>query len=309
MNADSPSLLLASLRRYLLGLSPESERDQLEDAVFSRDEILEQIDFAEDDLIESYLRGNLSEPEVSAFKTFFLKSPDRRRQLEISRAMRTIYSLRESEPAPSRDREQRSIWHRFMMPVRMPLFPAAAVALLLLLGVWMGSRLTVTTRSSEELAGLRDQLSRTEQRLRREQARGEELARETERLRMAATTKSQPAKTSPVFSFLLAPGNLRDGEPKRLAIPPDADRLDVTLESDIPSDFRKFRVIIRRSSDGAELWSKSLERTAISRDGSSITVTLPSSILPKGDYLLTLSGAADGKYEVLNDYSFRMAGK
>ena len=84
------SLLFESdelLVRYHLGeLSPE-ERDAVEARYFADDAFHEQVLAAEEELIDSYLRGELSTNQRAHFEGWFLRIGDRLEKLEFARAL------------------------------------------------------------------------------------------------------------------------------------------------------------------------------------------------------------------------------
>src|SRR2546430_17616810 len=67
----------AVLRHYLLGKLSEDEQSGVEERLFATEEYGEQLSLAEDDLIDSYVRGELSGRESERFEAHFLSSPRR----------------------------------------------------------------------------------------------------------------------------------------------------------------------------------------------------------------------------------------
>jgi CheY-like chemotaxis protein len=74
------------LVRYLLGDLTEEEQGQVEDRVFEDSEYLGALEAAEADLIDSYVRGELSRLE-RRFECRFLTSPQRQSKVEFARAL------------------------------------------------------------------------------------------------------------------------------------------------------------------------------------------------------------------------------
>ena len=68
----------ARARRYLLGEASEEECASLEQEYFERQEALERIEAAEDDLIEDYLAGQLTAADRDRFERGYLSSPQHR---------------------------------------------------------------------------------------------------------------------------------------------------------------------------------------------------------------------------------------
>ena len=75
------------LKDYLLGRLGESS-DEIEAQLFKTEGMLEQLDVAEDELIEDYLDGRLDEAARVRFEEMFLTSKIRRAKLEIIRSLK-----------------------------------------------------------------------------------------------------------------------------------------------------------------------------------------------------------------------------
>jgi hypothetical protein len=84
----------ALMLRYFLGSLSEQERGQLEEEYFHDDLAFEELETVETELIDSYVRGELSGPEREQFETSYLRSPDRRKKVENAKSM--MVALREA---------------------------------------------------------------------------------------------------------------------------------------------------------------------------------------------------------------------
>src|SRR4051812_2286769 len=80
------------LVRYLLGNLSETEQVQVEDRAFADAEYLTALEAAEADLIDAWVRGELSSAERRAFERRFLTSPTRRSKVAFARALKTVTS-------------------------------------------------------------------------------------------------------------------------------------------------------------------------------------------------------------------------
>src|ERR1051326_8736660 len=78
------------LPTYLLGDLPEEKQVQLEDCAFANASYMEALETAEADLIDSYVRGELPAAGHRLFEQRFLKSPQRRRKVEFTRALAQV---------------------------------------------------------------------------------------------------------------------------------------------------------------------------------------------------------------------------
>src|SRR5215470_8373346 len=75
------------LARYLLRDLPEQERMEIEDRYITDGDIYEQLLVAEDELIDDYVRGELSARDRELFERNFLTSPGRRERVKSARTL------------------------------------------------------------------------------------------------------------------------------------------------------------------------------------------------------------------------------
>ena len=78
------------LVRYLLGGLPEDEQVRVEERAFSDREYLGIIEAVEADLIDAYVRGELSASDRQQFERRFLASRERRTKVEFARALAEV---------------------------------------------------------------------------------------------------------------------------------------------------------------------------------------------------------------------------
>jgi len=120
--------------RFLLGEAPPDEQEQFEIRLLEDAELQEVIQAAEFDLIDDYIRGDLTAREARSFERNFLNSPARRRKLELARIILNPHettaekslsnNVTEMARLPTHRRSQKLI-------VRRPFIPIAAGVLLL----------------------------------------------------------------------------------------------------------------------------------------------------------------------------------
>src|SRR5215212_1304020 len=145
----------AFIARYLLGELPEEEQARIEDRAFADRDYFAIITAVENDLIDGYVRQELSETERRQFENRFLASAERRKRVEFARTFASI-PLEAAVVEPAR----RSVvapavpsWRESLEAFIRGLNPAArfamAAAMLLVLagGAWL---LTETLRSRNE---------------------------------------------------------------------------------------------------------------------------------------------------------------
>lgn len=125
-----------SLHAYLLGGLPLDEQMRLEERLLLDREYVELLLIVEEELIDDYLRGTLSDRDRARFETHFLITPDRRQKLRRARVLRRYVNNAQAIPAQAPAREampRASWWQVFLTPAWRP-----AIAAFLMLGLGLG---------------------------------------------------------------------------------------------------------------------------------------------------------------------------
>lgn len=123
-------------RQYLLGqLTDEAKQQEIEQRLLNDDEFFEELEVTEEDLIDEYLTGKLSENEQGRFERYFLGSPERQQKLRFARTLNryvtTVGSQNISVP----------FWSRFWSTNNWALPAAAATAVMVVVaGIFWLSR-------------------------------------------------------------------------------------------------------------------------------------------------------------------------
>jgi CHAT domain-containing protein len=91
----------ATIREYLLGRLAAEDREEFEQRFFADEELFEKLQTAEDDLIDDFLSGNLSQDDVNLFQKNFLIGSKREQELRIGKAWRDYASAHADEKAPT----------------------------------------------------------------------------------------------------------------------------------------------------------------------------------------------------------------
>lgn len=116
------------LRRYLLdGLDRES-REDVERRLFSDDRLFwERFCLIEDELIDDYVRGDLTGDDRDRAERHFLCTAERQGKVAFARALQEYVAATRVEQEPV----QVPLWRRLRMPVAVPSWAAAAAVALL----------------------------------------------------------------------------------------------------------------------------------------------------------------------------------
>jgi hypothetical protein len=329
MAADLKSETL--IARYLLGELPEEQQVEIEDRAFSDREFMASVTAVENDLIDEYVRGELSETDRRRFESRFLVSESRRKRVEFARALvQLLPEMRVTERETRKASATRSSWRDALAALIHELNPAGRIALatatllILLGGAWLITQ-TLTLRSQlNRLQAQQSSQQNDRETLQRqidaERRRSEELAAQLnqekqqraqsdESLRRLSETAKQPneAPRSIIASLTLLPGISRGASTQpKLILPPNASiaRLQIGIEPE--EDYKSFSVELR-TTGGRTVWMRDSLTTRSSRGGRSIRLTLPASVLLPGEYELRLRGLPEtGPTEDVGFYYFQV---
>ena len=305
------------INRYLLGELPEEQQVEIEDRAFSDQEFMAIITAAENDLIDEYVREQMSAADQGRFESRFLASESRRKRVEFARALTQLLDetrvtereTRKVSAAPVSWREALAAFFNGLNPVgRLAL--TAATLLILVGGAWLITQ-TLTLRSQlnqlqAQRSSQQNNQQTLEQQVESERRRNDELsaqlnqekqqrAQSDESLRQLSESvkqQQQPneAPRSIIASLTLLPGISRGAttQPK-LILPPNASvaRLQIGIEPE--EDYKSFGVELR-TTGGRPVWRRDSLTARSSRGGRSIRLTLPASALLPGEYELRLKG-------------------
>lgn len=126
-----------TLNRYLLGDLPEAEAVKIDQLLLVDDDFYQELLIAEDELIDSYLAGGLSESERRSFESRFLVGNERQRKFQFGKLFRTYVNTQESagavSPVQTAHSTRAGLFSRLVWP--KPVWAAALVILVVLGGV------------------------------------------------------------------------------------------------------------------------------------------------------------------------------
>lgn len=303
---------------YLLGALEDSENERLDELSVTDDEFADQLKAVENDLVDAYVRGELSEKVVDRFRLHYLASPKRREKVHFAQAFHNSI-----DNSPSFGREavsEKAAVFAGTVPRNLFQWGFAAAALVLLLA---GSYLIL------ENVRLRNQIAQTqleqtllkkqEQELQRQLKRhspdnetNSELTRVQQRLaelekQLAARATQPDDRDVKLLALNLAPQTRGAGRIPRLKIPADIEAVVLTLELE-SNDFSAYQLELKDPATGKALWSNSSIK--VENDSSSIPARVPASLLNSQNYLLEVSGISSrGVPEIVGSYPFTVVRK
>ncbi len=319
------------MTRYLLGELSESEQAALEEKYFTDPHVFEQILKTESELVDNYVRGQMSSHEREQFEHSYLAHPRRRERVKFAEALATrLDEIEAPATAAKQPAWTMSRWQRLLGVLRgqrsMLGFSTALVLLVMVGGVWFfiegrhvrreSSQATQVDQERRERDLQQQRERELEQRVATERKQAEELTAERERLQRAQQQTTQPAPipplraaTAPTFvTLLLTVGGVRGagtGQMPTLVIPPGTAqaRLQLNLKE---NDYPNYRVSLQ-AVGGREIFSQQGLKPRPAKSGASFVLTVPAHKLAAGDYILTLKGVSqDGEIDDLSKSIFRV---
>lgn len=319
--------------RYLLGNLSEEDKTRLEEQYFLDDKQFEELELAEDELIDRYVRSELSLKETNQFEKL-LESPRLAERVEVARLlakrtttqpqMQTVVATPEPSDAPI------GWWKRFFEPApAIPAFrPAFAMSLILLsltttafVFVWMKLR-TQSQRLAQEQQ-LREDLGRQieEQKTRyseldaklnktqQEKDEQAELAKKYQELLAEEQQRSAPALTFPIF---LSPGAGtravgRDAV-REITLPRGVRRVGLNLNvTHGGDDYPRYNASVRNIDSAKPITTKTNLKPTSQGGRKYITIDLDAAVLREGSYNVHVDGVtATGQIDNFDDYPFRV---
>jgi hypothetical protein len=291
---------------YLLGSLPEEEAERLDELSIADDEFGWRLRAVENDLIDEYARGELSEELQSRFRSAFLATPQRRARVTFAKSL----LARQGRPATGANIplvQQRQ--DRYLDTARrvrfQPVLAAAAVLALVAAGYLLVQNVRLQREVTQALA---DRATLTKQ------AQDLESQLQGERSTMAgvreelSSVREELARVRPsvMASFLLTPQTRGVGQVARVSVPRGARELTLrlVLESD---DYPAYEASLKDPATGRILWRSAPVKAAREGDRRVVSITIPADGLKGQTYSVDLSGQmARGSSELLTSYPFRV---
>ena len=319
------------LAQYLLGALPADDADIVDVLCISDEDMAARLAAIENDLVDAYVRGDLSPEDLGAFKSFYMASPHRRQKVEFAAALLAVEKKRAATPvaapveepvaapvvapvaalpavvSPTKPKPVFEFAPEPKPPARRPAFHwgfALAAAAVIALAVYTSLdnlRLRRLIRNGETEHAIVDQ---TRQQLQKDldaaRAANAESAKEIERLRQSQSNVEQLK----IVSVLLPPPTRGLARPPAVAIQPGTDVavLTLILEAD---EFPQYRAALRDPGAGQVLWSSGDLRPSSLGEKKVLSLSLPAGLLKQQNYLVELTGLpVRGGPEILGAYPF-----
>lgn len=318
------------IKRYLLGELPLADQRRLEEQFFSDAEAFERLAAVEDDLIDDYVCGDLSQKQREGFERHFLVSPERRERLALAKTLVATVS-EEEQPEPVAATEPAVPWWEPIVAffkfensgLRLALVTACLAVLM-----FYGARETLQNgdlrRQIFQLQQAQESTRQNaEQEILQAKTRNGQLQEELTALRRQSTEREQEllARLEPPPQVLSAATRTRGGasqEPSRrnLQVTRGASLVKLRLEFNKAATFKIYRAELKPYAGGDAIWSQSRLPVRSTSKANVVEVILPASIFAQSgeavqEYKLTLSGAdsEDEDFQTVEIYAFRVTQK
>jgi hypothetical protein len=286
--------------QYLLGSMSEGETERLDHLSVGDDEFAAHLTAVEDDLVDAYVRGELSGKTLERFQSFYLSGDIRREKVRFAEAFLVSMDRSAASATGRRDRSSRWVWK--WSPVWG--FAAAACMMLLAGGYLLRENLRLRTdvaRAQAEQA----RLQQREQELRRQL--DDERAGAAKTSAKPQTEKSAaPLRAMNTVAFVLRPQTRGAGSAPTVSLPPGTDRvlLQLNLESD---EFAGYQVALRDPASNQIVWRSARVKATSRGESKAVSVSLPAALLSQQHYVMELTGiAASGASEFVSSYPFQV---
>lgn len=296
----------------MLGTLSDEEKARLEEGYFVDDAEFEELEIAEEELIDRYVRGELSKQEADQLEKTFAKSPRLVQRVQIARVLANRLAPETAKPAETpQPRPARTSWWQplfgFATGSRAPAMALGFSVLLLFLGG--ATLLSAYLSLREQSRQLTAQQAALEQRQRELDKQAADLKAQTDDLARRIPLPSEspappqvvptPQATAPVVFLTLSAGVTRSaGNSKVLRLRPETSEVQLTLplrDTGYPS----YRATVI-NADRGEVFSKD----GLRPQATGLTLRVPAKQLPPGYYYVSVFGGPAN--ESVDDYPFRV---
>lgn len=294
------------MKKYLLGDLSAEERTRVEDEYFADTDRFEELVGVENDLIDSYVRGTLSDSERRQFEEHYANLPERRARIDFAKALSQA-APKEKESIAAHKASPWRLFQSYFQISRPQLQWALVSAAVLLVGVLLGLQNYRLRRELQGAQASANQLRRQQDALRKQIAKPgvqSQQAPESEQGNQVARLEP-PAD----LTFRLGPherGAVGQGD---LVIPQNRPsvRLEMVLERD---EYETYEAVLLPPDQKKEVLRGNALRSHSIGGRAVVSWRFQSNSIQSGDYVVRLNGkTAAGTEENVESYSLRVVHK
>lgn len=304
------------LVNYIVGSLPETDAERLDELSVSDRELADRLEAIENDLVDSWARGELSGELLEQVNRVYRASPQRIGKLRFAQALvahqkraattkgvvdssvATTSTLRPEDPSIKRIRP---------FPSRrwFPQWAFAAIAALAVAGL---TYLAIdNSRLRRELLremAKRDAMEATQQQLSRQlatQSAPSPAKNDSERISASLT---QLANQPKLVTALLLPPMRGNSQLANVLVPSKTTRVVLRLQLEV-DDFPAYRAVLMESSSNKIVWHSQTLKAESDMGRPIISAGLPANLLKSQNYFIQLSGVRRQQAEVIGIYPFK----
>ena len=299
------------LVRYLLGALPEKDAEVLDELSIADEAVAWRLRDVENDLLDSYVRGELAGDQLSRFKNVYLTSPDRLKRLEFARALSGTGGKAMAAAVPSTgankvagsaaDRQSlkgKSSGNWFSIPQLKLQWGFAAIAICLAIATGYltleNGRLNKKTRDAQnEHAALVQRMDGLQEQLNAQQSEN------------GASGRGLHLDQLKTISALIAAPTRGAEQLPTISVPAHTDLvvLSLSLESD---DFPAYSAKVRDSASEQVVWQGAELKPVTADRASTVSISFPANLVQQRNYIVELSGISPNKRpEFISGYPVR----
>lgn len=312
-----------TLAQYLLGELSDEMRREIEREYLADGDCLDELLAVEDDLMDEYVRGELSAREREQFEQHLLAGPGQREKLRYAQtlmermpAVRTTAPAKQGPSSPERDS-----WFSFYGKRKLvPVLVVGFAAIVLVAGAaWLIMRVIQLQIKVEHMKAEQVTAQQREQELQAklasEQKEKEELLRQLRQnseVGMTEGTGEQTTAEKPtaprMATFMLSPALMRGGEATDFVVPRGVDVVQLQIQVG-GADYNSYRAELK-TADGESVYDLSGLKARRTHNVELVFLRIPGRLLIKRDYVLKISGLIEGgSFEDAGFYTFRITKK
>jgi cytoskeletal protein RodZ len=306
-----------TLREYLLGLLPEAETERLDELSVTEEEFVQELRKVEDDLIDAYVNGELTGPELIQFPRQYLSS-----QLGVER-VRFAQAFRDSNQLPDEVEPAKTEAETRVGPMtsKASFFSlgnwstlkwglVTASLLILLVASWFifqQSKLPkpATPQVPDSTAKSVQQGSSEPDRKANEKPTpaGHAKIDPEHQAQQSPTPQANPSR---IIAFVLKPQLRSVSQPVELTIPNEITTVALTLQLE-PGDTPYYRPILTEASSDRAIWQGGRIKSTTTGEMSVLQVRVPAALFTQRAYKIRVVGIyPNGTTETASEYNFRV---
>ena len=283
---------------YLLGAVSAEDAERLDALSITDGDIAWRLSACEDDLLDSYVRGELSGEKLEQFRSVYLRG-QRLAKVKFAESLCRLAD-RGAEgarpPLVARAGNTRRVSSlRWNVPAWAPRWALASLIVLMLIGTgvmllhppnWVARQ---ATRQPQHAPATPTQPAAN--------------AAENPDSRQPGASAGQSPATA-IATFVLAPPTRGVGSLPVVTVARASESVQLQLQLEV-DDFPRYRVLLMAPQSGHALWTSEALQSAPNRR--TVAVTIPSSLLRSQNYSLELLGIPpQGSPELVTDYAFKV---